>query len=116
MAGKRRGASVEDQVRAMALRFAEDVTRTLRIGIAEEVARHVTAILRENSNAGALRQYLAAGPGDRRIGKRPVPVPCPVHGCDNPGVRAKRNFCVEHADALSDAEQRRLRDAQTARR
>jgi hypothetical protein len=110
-----RGATVEDQVREMALRFAEDVTRAVRQGLAAEVTERVSAVLREAGRSGLLRSQLAAGPGDRRIGKPPVPVQCPAPGCENPGIRAKRNFCAEHAAALTEGEKRRLREAQTGR-
>ena len=42
------------------------------------------------------------------------PVPCPMQGCQNPGIRSKMNFCNEHADGLSKAERQRLRQLQRA--
>lgn len=42
------------------------------------------------------------------------PVPCPVQGCENPGIRSKMNFCNEHAESLSKADRVRLRQLQRA--
>lgn len=40
------------------------------------------------------------------------PVACPVPGCAATGVRAKMNFCPEHADSIPRAERERLRSQQ----
>lgn len=45
-----------------------------------------------------------------------MPLACPVPDCTGRGVRSKKNFCLEHAASLDDAEKERLRDAQRAAR
>jgi hypothetical protein len=103
--------SIEEQVRVLALRFAEEVAGAVRRGMAEEVSTRVLEVVRRATQDGA-RLSLGTRPGDRRIGKVPVPVRCPVRGCKNPGVRAKRNFCADHSAALTETEKKRLREAQ----
>jgi hypothetical protein len=111
---KRRSATYsEDAIRSIALRFASEVAGLVRGGIANEVSSQVSKILEGISRGGQLSVMRGASV-DRRIGKPPVPVTCPAPGCKNTGIRAKRNFCVEHAASLSEAEKNRMREAQQA--
>ena len=119
---RRRSASVDDeQIRSLALRFASEITRVVRSGIAAEVSAQVGRVLqgiaRGAGGAGpAALKLPSAATGDRRIGKPPVPVTCPVPGCRTLGVRAKRNFCLEHAASVTEAEKNRLRESQLSGR
>lgn len=106
MAARARGTALEERVRAIAARFADEMVQAVREGLAEEMSLVVRRATR-----GPDRLGLGGGPGDKRIGKAPVPVKCPVAGCAGAGVRAKRNFCAEHATGLSDGEKRALRGA-----
>lgn len=111
---KRRSATYsEDAIRSIALRFASEVAGLVRGGIANEVSSQVSKILEGISRGGQLSVMRGASV-DRRIGKPPVPVTCPASGCKNTGIRAKRNFCVEHAASLSENEKNRMREAQQA--
>ncbi len=112
MAGRRRGSSLDDRLRALALEFADEVARTVRRGLSDEVAARVAEVLRNATREMPLAFAVGGGPRDRRLGKRPVPVKCPVAGCTRPGIRAKRNFCVDHDAQLTDAEKKKLRDGQ----
>lgn len=109
MARGRRGATLEEQVRRLAQRFADEVTRAVSEGLEQEVAAEVTRVLRKATRHLDL-QLPVAGARDRRIGKLPVPVVCPVPRCPNRGIRAKNNFCAAHAASLSDGEKRSFRD------
>ena len=117
MPRRRKSAGVsEEQIRNLSLRFAADIVRLVRTGIAEEVASQVGSVLDGITRSGGSVRLSAGGVGDRRLGKTPVPVQCPVPGCRNPGIRAKRNFCAEHAAGLSDNEKEKLRQQQLASR
>jgi len=117
---RRRAAAVaaveDDQIQKLALRFAGDVARIVRQGIATEVTAQIARVLDGISRGGSQAARLSTVAGDRRIGKAPVPVVCPVPGCRSVGIRAKRNFCQDHAGSLSDAEKARLRHEQLAAR
>ena len=109
---KRRSATFsEDAIRSIALRFAAEVAGLVRGGIANEVSSQVSKILEGISRGGQL-SVMRGSSVDRRIGKPPVPVTCPAPGCKNTGIRAKRNFCADHASSLSEAEKNRLRETQ----
>ncbi|HEX2573288.1 MAG TPA: hypothetical protein VH877_27305 [Polyangia bacterium] len=111
---KRRSATYsEDAIRSIALRFASEVAGLVRGGIANEVSSQVSKILEGISRGGQL-SVMRGESVDRRIGKPPVPVTCPAPGCKNTGIRAKRNFCADHAASLSEAEKNRFREAQQA--
>ena len=111
---KRRSATYsEDAIRSIALRFASEVAGLVRGGIANEVSSQVSKILEGISRGGQLSVMRGASV-DRRIGKPPVPVTCPAPGCKNTGIRAKRNFCADHAGSLSEAEKNRMRETQQA--
>ena len=109
-----RGPTVDDQLRAIALRFAGEVAELVRRSVDEAVDGEVQEIVRRALRPGASR--LGKRGADGRLGKRPVPVRCPVPGCAASGIRAKRNFCAAHAAALPEAEQRRLRLRQRSAR
>jgi hypothetical protein len=111
---KRRSATFsEDAIRSIALRFAAEVAGLVRGGIANEVSSQVSKILEGISRGGQLSVMRGASV-DRRIGKPPVPVTCPFPGCKSTGIRAKRNFCADHASSLSETEKNRMREAQQA--
>ena len=111
----KRETEIDERVRALAQRFADEMSAALHQTITAEVRSQVLAIVRD-----ATRSSLFSGEaiteigGDKRIGKKPVPVECPVPGCANQGIRAKRNFCVQHCEQLTPAEMNRLRTAQLA--
>jgi hypothetical protein len=111
--------SEDERIRTLALRFAAEVARIVRTGIAREVTAQVSHLLEgisRGEGASAVRLLAQSGKRDRRIGKAPVPVRCPVPGCHEVGIRAKRNFCATHSSDLSETEKARLRDAQAAER
>jgi hypothetical protein len=110
MARGRRGATLEEQVRLLAQRFADEVTRAVRDGLQQEVAAEVARVLRNATRHIDLQLPVSLGARDRRIGKLPVPVVCPVPRCPNRGIRAKNNFCAAHAASLSDGEKRSYRE------
>lgn len=111
---KRRSATYsEDAIRSIALRFASEVAGLVRGGIANEVSSQVSKILEGISRGGQLSVMRGASV-DRRIGKPPVPVTCPAPGCKSTGIRAKRNFCAEHAGSLTETDKNRMREAQQA--
>jgi hypothetical protein len=107
-----RAPRLDEQLRALALRFAEEVAALAQRRVDEAVQSEVQTIVRRALKPTGVR--LGGRPGDGRLGKPPVPVRCPVPGCAGEGIRAKRNFCAAHAAALPEAEQRRLREAQQA--
>ena len=110
---KRTGSATDDKIRSLALRFATEISRMVRSGIAEEVTGQVQRVLAGIASGGSAPVRLAgAARGDARIGKPPVPVACPVPGCKNVGIRAKRNFCGEHAVQLNESEKSKLREQQ----
>jgi hypothetical protein len=111
---KRRSTTFsEDAIRSIALRFAAEVAGLVRGGITNEVSSQVSKILEGISRGGQL-SIMRGSSVDRRIGKPPVPVTCPAPGCKNTGIRAKRNFCADHAVSLSDNEKSRMRETQQA--
>lgn len=115
--GKRSSSGTDDRVQGLAMRFAGEIQRIVRDGIADEVRAQLARVLDGIARSGSgVRVSVGASAGDRRIGKAPVPVQCPAPGCRSVGIRAKRNFCPEHAESLSEAEKARLREQQLARR
>ncbi|MSP63891.1 MAG: hypothetical protein EXR72_26810 [Myxococcales bacterium] len=115
MARTGRGSPIEERVRALAHRFADEVALALRQEMDHQVAARVLAVVKSATRTDGRRLSLGGGPADRRIGKPPVPVVCPVKGCCGEGLRAKHNFCAAHAGQLTDGEKRRIRTAQQAR-
>src|SRR5262245_39165279 len=113
MPRRRSGGAIDDQIKGLALRFAGEITRVVRGGIASEVSTQVAKVIEGiTRGTGASARLPAAFSGDRRLGKAPVPVTCPAPGCKNTGIRAKRNFCADHAASLSDSEKAKYREAQ----
>ena len=111
--------STDDAIRDVALRFASEIAEIVRGSVAHEVTSQVRRVLDgvgRGARVGSLRLPAHAGPGDKRIGKTPVAVRCPAPGCRREGIRAKRNFCDEHAASIPEAEQKRLRLQQRAAR
>jgi hypothetical protein len=112
---KSAGSATDDKIRSAALRFAGEIARMVRSGIAEEVTGQVQRVLAGISDGGgAPVRLVGATRGDGRIGKPPVPVACPFPGCKNVGIRAKRNFCGEHSMQLNESEKAKLREQQLA--
>jgi hypothetical protein len=111
--GRTRRDGVDEEVRALTRRFADELARLVRGRIDAAVGAEVADVLSRALQGGAAR--VAAGVADRRLGRRPVPVRCPAPGCRRTGIRAKQNFCAPHAESLGEAERARLRDAQRAR-
>jgi hypothetical protein len=108
--GRRGLPTLDEQVRAMVLRLAEELAQVARRAVDQAVQQELQTIVQRALRPAGAR--LGGRSGDGRLGKRPVPVACPVSGCTDEGIRAKRNFCAAHAAALSAAEKRRLRAAQ----
>lgn len=94
--------------------FTQEILHILGSSTLEEL----TALTHSDMTARLMPAAASAAPPVRRrsmeflkaIGR--IPVPCPVPGCTERGVRSKMNFCMEHASSVPRAEQIKLREAQ----
>jgi hypothetical protein len=109
-----RAKGSQAEVQKLAKEFAGQITDLIAARMADEVEAKVAAILDHITDAGESvfgRPLRIVRPQGGKIVVR-----CPVPGCKNPGVRPKRNFCLQHAESLSAAEKNRYRQAQIAQK
>ena len=101
--------TLEQKLSPMALRFATQIARVVQQDTRRAIAAEVKLRLRALKGGGL-------GGGAPRHAPRKINVECPAPGCKNQGVRTLMNFCVEHNKTFSQAEKKKLRDAQKQNR
>jgi hypothetical protein len=100
------------EVQKLAIEFGRRISALVRAQVADEVDARTERVLKGISDLAGVDFGRSLKVGSRE--KSVIVVHCPVPGCRRPGVRPKRNFCLEHAASLSQAAKTKYRGAQQA--
>ena len=110
----RRTKGTTTNVQSLAREFATRISQLMHDRMTAEVEARLASIL---DGVGSIKSGVFDRPVKISRGHvGAIVVHCPVPGCRNPGVRPKRNFCLQHSAQLGAAEKSKFRGAQLAAR
>ena len=107
--------TIQEQISNACRNFTQQVIRIIGSSNLRELCA-VAAPERVDTSTPAPRANGVTSPA-RRVQLREMgmlAVTCPVPGCEARGIRNKSNFCVEHANTLSEEIKVQLREDQKA--